>query len=197
MRQVVLPIKDDQVLKQVQDTLLHNFKAGRRNLTIFQVGKATLLRVSDVLRLKQLDIFDDYGAIKQSAYIHDKKTGKRNVLYLKPVEDDLALYAQWLRQHKYYGKTEWLFPSTTRPQKHIDERQFYNVMHKTGELLGINYLGTHTMRKTGAYRVYVQSHYNIGLVMQLLNHSSQAMTLAYLGLDQESREHMLDEIDFG
>lgn len=108
MRQVVLPIKDDQVLKQVQDTLLHNFKAGRRNLTIFQVGKATLLRVSDVLRLKQLDIFDDYGAIKQNVYIHDKKTGKRNVLYLKPVEDDLALYAQWLRQHKYYGKTEWL-----------------------------------------------------------------------------------------
>ena len=113
MRQVVLPIKDDQVLKQVQDTLLHNFKAGRRNLTIFQVGKATLLRVSDVLRLKQLDIFDDYGAIKQNAYIHDKKTGKRNVLYLKPVEDDLVLYAQWLRQHKYYGQTEWLFPSTT------------------------------------------------------------------------------------
>lgn len=197
MRQVVLPIKDDHVLSEVQDTLLHNFKAGRRNYTIFQTGKATLLRVSDVLRLKQLDIFDDYGAIRQNAYIHDKKTGKRNLLYLKPVADDLAIYQQWLRQNKYYGETEWLFPSTTRPQKHIDERQFYNIMHSVGDLLGINYLGTHTMRKTGAYRVYVQSHYNIGLVMQLLNHSSEAMTLAYLGLDQESREHMLDSIDFG
>lgn len=28
------------------------------------------------------------------------------------------------------------------------------------------------MRKTGAYRVYTQSNYNIGLVMHLLNHSS-------------------------
>ena len=53
------------------------------------------------------------------------------------------------------------------------------------------------MRKTGAYRVYVQSNYNIGLVMRLLNHSSEAMTLAYLGLDQVSREQMLDKIDFG
>ena len=64
-------------------------------------------------------------------------------------------------------------------------------------LLGINYLGTHTMRKTGAYRVYTQSNYNIGLVMHLLNHSSEAMTLTYLGLDQASRETMLDQIDFG
>ena len=197
MRQIVLPIKDDEVLKQVQDTLLNNFKSGRRNYTIFQVGKATLLRVSDVLRLKQADVFDDYGAIKQHAFIKDKKTGKRNTLYLKPVMMDLVMYQQWLKRNGYEGTTEWLFPSTTRPQKHIDERQFYNVMAKVGELLDINYLGTHTMRKTGAYRVYVQSNYNIGLVMKLLNHSSEAMTLAYLGLDQVSREQMLDKIDFG
>lgn len=155
MRQIVLPIKDDEVLKQVQDTLLNNFKSGRRNYTIFQVGKATLLRVSDVLRLKQADVFDDYGAIKQHAFIKDKKTGKRNTLYLKPVMMDLVMYQQWLKRNGYEGTTEWLFPSTTRPQKHIDERQFYNVMAKVGELLDINYLGTHTMRKTGAYRVYV------------------------------------------
>lgn len=197
MRQIVLPIKDDEVLKQVQDTLLNNFKSGRRNYTIFQVGKATLLRVSDVLRLKQADVFDDYGAIKQHAFIKDKKTGKRNTLYLKPVMMDLVMYQQWLKRNGYEGTTEWLFPSTTRPQKHIDERQFYNVMAKVGDLLDINYLGTHTMRKTGAYRAYVQSNYNIGLVMKLLNHSSEAMTLAYLGLDQVSREHMLDKIDFG
>ena len=43
---------------------------------------------------------------------------------------------------------------------------------------------------------YSQS-YNIGLVMHLLNHSSEAMTLTYLGLDQASRETMLDQIDFG
>ncbi|WP_251575365.1 site-specific integrase [Limosilactobacillus agrestimuris] len=197
MKQLVLPIKDSNILSEVQDTLLNNFKAGRRNYTIFQVGKATLLRVSDVLRLKQSDVFDDYGTIREHAFIKDKKTGKQNTLYLKPVVSDLAMYQQWLKRKRYEGTTEWLFPSITRPQKHIDERQFYNVMHRVGELLDINYLGTHTMRKTGAYRVYVQSNYNIGLVMRLLNHSSEAMTLAYLGLDQISREQMLDQIDFG
>ena len=65
-------------------------------------------------------------------------------------------------------------------------------MARVGDLLSINYhyLGTHTMRKTGAYRVYTQSNYNIGLVIHLLNHSSEAMTLTYLGLDQASRDHV-------
>ena len=53
VQQLVLPIKDSNILKMVQDTLLDSFRAGRRNYTIFQVGKATLLRVSDVMKLKK------------------------------------------------------------------------------------------------------------------------------------------------
>lgn len=195
MKQVVLPIKDSNVLHEVQDTLLNNFQFGRRNYTIFQVGKATLLRVSDVLALRRNEIFDDDGSIKKTAYIRDKKTNKPNTLYLKPVKQDLQDYYAWLQENNI--QSEWLFPSTTHHDRHITEKQFYKIMAKVGDLLGINYLGTHTMRKTGAYRVYTQSNYNIGLVMTLLNHSSEAMTLKYLGLDQVSREKMLDQIDFG
>ncbi|UUF81127.1 tyrosine-type recombinase/integrase (plasmid) [Xanthomonas oryzae pv. oryzae] len=194
MKQLVLPIKDTNILHEVEDTLLKNFRYGRRNYTIFQVGKATLLRVSDVLALRRSEIFNEDGSIKKNAYIKDKKTGKPNILYLKPVKSDLTAYFRWLTEQNI--ESEWLFPSTRDHSRHITEKQFYKVMHKTGDLLGLNYLGTHTMRKTGAYRVYIQTHYNIGLVMELLNHSSEAMTLKYLGLDQVSREKMLDQVDF-
>lgn len=194
MKQLVLPIKDSNILHEVQDTLLNNFRYGRRNYTIFQVGKATLLRVSDVLALRSNKIFADDGIIKKNAYIRDKKTDKPNTLYLKPVNQDLIDYLQWLNENKI--QSDWLFPSIKHPDRHITEKQFYKIMAKTGDLLGINYLGTHTMRKTGAYRVYTQTHYNIGLVMSLLNHSSEAMTLKYLGLDQVSREQMLDKVSF-
>lgn len=195
MQQIVLPIKDSNVLKEVQDTLLHNFKAGRRNYTVFQVGKATLLRVSDVMKLRWADVFNESGTVRQNAFIHDQKTGKANLLYLKPVQADLLAYQAWLQENHLVS--DWLFPSIQHSDRHITEKQFYKIMSKVGDLLGINYLGTHTMRKTGAYRVYTQSNYNIGLVMHLLNHSSEAMTLAYLGLDQASQETMLDQIDFG
>lgn len=194
MKQLVLPIKDSNILHEVQDTLLNNFRYGRRNYTIFQVGKATLLRVSDVLALRRNEIFNDDGTIKKNAYIRDKKTDKPNTLYLKPVNQDLIDYLQWLNENKI--QSDWLFPSIKHPDRHITEKQYYKVMAKTGDLLGINYLGIHTMRKTGAYRVYTQTHYNIGLVMSLLNHSSEAMTLKYLGLDQVSREQMLDKVSF-
>lgn len=216
VKQIVLPIKDRNVLREVQDTLKHNFKYGERNYTIFQVGKATLLRVSDVLRLKYVDVYDAEGNVKQHAYIHDKKTGKPNYLYLKPVVNDLKHYQQWLKEHCI--NSEWLFPSFSFYQytiqyfnrdthhcdnhygreytNHVTERQFYKVMHKVGNLLNINYLGTHTMRKTGAFMVYEQTNHNIALVMKLLNHSSEKMTLAYLGLDQETTEQILDTIHF-
>ena len=194
MKQLVLPIKDSNILHEVQDTLLNNFRYGRRNYTIFQVGKATLLRVSDVLALRRNEIFNDDGTIKKNAYIRDKKTDKPNTLYLKPVNQDLIDYLQWLNENMI--QSDWLFPSIKHPDRHITEKQFYKIMAKTGDLLGINYLGTHTMRKTGAYRVYTQTNYNIGLVMSLLNHSSEAMTLKYLGLDQVSREQMLDKVSF-
>ena len=194
MKQLVLPIKDTNVLHEVEDTLLHNFREGRRNYTIFQVGKATLLRVSDVLALRRSEIYEDDGTIKKNAYNRDKKTGKPNILYLKPVKQDLIDYFNWLNEQNI--QSEWLFPSSRDYSRHITEKQFYKVMAKTGDLLGINYLGTHSMRKSGAYRVYTQTHYNIGLVMSLLNHSSEAMTLKYLGLDQVSREKMLDEVKF-
>lgn len=89
LKQIVYPIKDSVVLEQVQNCLLNSFQMGRRNYTIFQVGKAILLRVSDVLRLKYSDVFDENGQVKSDAYIHDKKTGKANTLYLNLVRDDL------------------------------------------------------------------------------------------------------------
>ena len=124
-----------------------------------------------------------------------KITGKANTLYLKPVQQDLLHYQDWVVQENI--NSEWLFPSTAHPDCYITEKQFYKVMAHVGDLLDINYLGTHTMRKTGAYRVYTQSNYNISLVMHLLNNSSESMTLTYLGLNQDSRETMLNQIDFG
>ena len=91
MKQLVLPIKDSNILHEVEDSLLNNFRYGRRNYTIFKIGKATLLRVSDVLALRRNEIFNDDGTIKKNAYIRDKKTDKPNTLYLKPVQSDLLI----------------------------------------------------------------------------------------------------------
>lgn len=81
MKQIVLPIKDSNILREVQDTLLHNFRFGRRNYTIFQVGKATLLRVSDVLALRRSEIFADDG-INQEKRVHSRSKDRKTQYFV-------------------------------------------------------------------------------------------------------------------
>src|SRR5699024_4275251 len=107
MKQGVLPLKASNVLHVREHSSLRNCRYGRRNYTIYQVGKATLIRVSDVLALRRNEIFNDDGTIKKNAYIKDKKTGKPNVLYLKPVKQDLSEYFNWLTEKNIQSK--WLF----------------------------------------------------------------------------------------
>ena len=61
---------------------------------------ATLLRVSDVLRLKKSDVYDERGRVKKNAYLIDKKTKKPNTLYLNPIRHDLETYYDWLKSGK-------------------------------------------------------------------------------------------------
>lgn len=116
--------------------------AGRRDYTIFQVGKATLLRVSDVMTLKKSDVYNPDGSVKHTAFIHDKKTGKANTLYLKPVQQDLLQYHDWLVQQNI--NSDWLFPSTSRPDRPITEKQFYKIMARVVVKLVRKYAEKHT-----------------------------------------------------
>lgn len=189
MKRKILPIKNNQVLKQVEDALLYKFNYGTRNHMIFQVGKVTLLRVSDVLNLHYHDIFNEQGKVKLNTYL-DSLTA----LYLDPLEVDLVRYRLWRETHQI--NSMWLFPSMQNQQKHLSQHQYYKIMQKVGDLLNLDYLGTDTMRKTGAYQIYQQTHHNIDFVMKLLNYTSEKRTLTYLGLDDINQQTLLDTIDF-
>lgn len=65
MQQIVLPTKDSNILKSVQETLLDSFRTDRRNYTIFQLDKATVLRVSDVMQLKKQMFLTQMGRLSK------------------------------------------------------------------------------------------------------------------------------------
>lgn len=72
-----------------------------------------MLRVRDVMKLRWVDVFNENGTVRQNAFIHDRKTGKPNTLYLKLVQTELLLYHQWQLDHKI--ASEWLFPYIQAP----------------------------------------------------------------------------------
>ena len=79
---------------------------------------------------------------------------------------------------------EWLFASR-RGGKPITRIQAYRIIQDACFEAGItDKIGTHTLRKTFGYHFY-QEHKDIGLLQYIFNHSSQQVTLLYIGITQD------------
>lgn len=180
MKNLVEPIKNKKDIEAVEKFLeLHS----KRNRLIFAIGINTGLRVSDILGLNVEDVKD-----KNYVEIREKKTGKYKRF---PLNSKLkALIKEYLsveRSKKYsLSGTEPLFIG----KKHcrLDRSQVYRFLNDACKQLGIlANVGTHTMRKSFGYHFY-KKYNDVALLQKILNHSSPAITLRYIGVDQ-------DEID--
>ena len=180
MKNVVEPIKSKKDIEAVEQYLL---KRNRRNHLIFIFGINTGLRVSDILGLNIADV-----ANKTYVEIREKKTGKYKRFPLNnKLREFIKNYLKTERKQVYtLDKKEPLFVG----KKHcrLDRSQVYRFLNDACNEVGLSInIGTHTMRKTFGFHNYKQFN-DIALLQKILNHSSPAITLRYIGVDQ-------DEID--
>ena len=176
MKNLVEPIKSKKALNAVEEYLKNKSK---RNRLIFVFGINTGLRVSDILGLNMRDVED-----KTFVEIKEKKTGKYKRF---PLNNKLqVLIKDYLkdRNNVYtFDSEEPLFVG--KKHKRLHRSQVYRFLNKACEALKINVnVGTHTMRKSFVYHFYKQYN-DIALLQKILNHSSPAITLRYIGITQE------------
>jgi site-specific recombinase XerD len=60
----------------------------------------------------------------------------------------------------------------------------------------VYHISSHSIRKSVANEVYLNSGKDIYSVMKFLNHSSILVTQKYLGIDQEQREQMFNQLNY-
>ena len=153
---------------------LKNTKHGQRNVLIAKIGLTTGLRISDILKIKVSDIKN-----KTQTTIIEKKTGKKRTIYLDNIIGDIINYLNTLD-----NTSEWLFPAPSNSMNHLSEHQYYKILQKTADLLGFDFIGTHTLRKTFARFFYLETK-DISTLMTILNHSSQKITLNYIDITED------------
>lgn len=180
MKNLVEPIKSKKDIDRIEKYLE---KHSRRNRLIFAFGINTGLRVSDILGLNVEDVEG-----KNYVEIREKKTGKYKRFPLNAkLKTLIKEYLSVERSKKYsLSETEPLFIG----KKHcrLDRSQVYRFLNDACKQLGIiANVGTHTMRKSFGYHFY-KKYNDVALLQKILNHSSPAITLRYIGVDQ-------DEID--
>lgn len=168
---IVEPIREPEKVKEVYEYLL---KKNKRDAIMYLFGIYTGLRISDILKFKVKD------AYKKGYSIREQKTGKQKIYDWNPfLHRELKKYIEGKDPEQY------LFISREGNNKPITRNRAYGIIKQGCADCGIYNVGTHTLRKTFGYHFYLQSKHNIVILMEIFNHSSEAITLRYIGITQE------------
>lgn len=176
--QEVEPIKNVRDINKIKQYLYG--KENKRDYCIFVVGINVGLRAGDLLSLKVKDVTDG-NTIFDTVTIKEQKTGKtRNFALNKNAKEAIQLYINSLAD---YAFEDYLFKS--RKGGHLGVRPLHHIIKTLTNDLGIKgNFGTHTLRKTMAYHRYI-NNVPLETLQKLLNHSSSAITLRYIGITQK------------
>ncbi len=176
--QEVEPIKNTRDINKIKQYLYG--KENKRDYCIFVVGINVGLRAGDLLSLKINDVTDG-NIVFDTVTIKEQKTGKtRNFALNKNAKEAIQLYINSLAD---YNLNDYLFKS--RKGGHLGVRPLHHIIKTLTKDLGIKgNFGTHTLRKTMAYHRYI-NNVPLETLQKLLNHSSSAITLRYIGITQK------------
>lgn len=182
MNMTVEPIRDRQKINSIYYYL--KGKDPKYGL-LFKFGLNTGLRISDILPIKVSDIFISDKKFREHLIIREKKTQKEKKIKLNDILK--AEINSYMKNRKITG-SPYLFYSNKGGC--ISRIQSYRVLKEAAECCGVENFGTHSLRKTWGYWTYKKSKYNIGLIMDTFNHSSQQITLRYIGISQDQKDEL-------
>jgi integrase len=186
------PFTPDQV-RLIREIL--RAEGNLRDLALFCVAIDTMLRASDLLKLKVSDVVEGLdGKIKSEFPVQQQKTTQPTVVALTPNSQDTLV--RWIRES---GKLSWdylftgLRKSKNRPISDSQYRKLVKTWAKLARLDPGEY-STHSLRRTKASLIY-QATNNPEVVRQLLGHTSIASTSAYLNIGKKEALEIARRID--
>jgi len=171
----VEPIRDREIIAAMKREFIGY---SIRDHGLFTLGINSALRISDLIKLTVGDMR------KPELYIRMTKTGKEIFL---PISSQLLRELRPLMDGK--EDHEYLFMSRQKKKienirKHIDRSVAYRLLRRVGKKYGLEHIGTHSLRKTFAYHHY-KEHKNLAVLMDLLGHTDEYVTLRYIGISQD------------
>jgi integrase len=174
----VEPIREKEVLEKIKSILS---ASSSRDHFLLILGLNTGLRLGDMLPLKVQDVKG-----KKFIKIVEKSTGKIKRFPLnKELREQITEYTLGMEDNDY------LFASR-KTKKPVQRDRAYKIIKRAAEEAGVEFVGTHTMRKTFGYHFY-QKYKDVNFLQTLFNHSSQSVTLRYIGVSQEEIDETIDD----
>jgi len=174
----VQPIRDKELIERMKQELAKN---GSRDEFLFTFGINTGLRISDILNLKVGDVRG-----KSHIPLKETKTKKnRRVKLNYELQEAIEDFTKGMNESDYLFKSK-------RANTPIQRVQAYKIFNKAARNIGIEEIGTHTLRKTFGYHFYKKTG-DIAMLQDIFNHSAPSVTKRYIGINQDEIDEVMND----
>lgn len=201
------PIKSMDDIFKISRYLISE-KRYRDNM-LFIVGINFGLRVSDLRMLRFCNLINDNLTFKDSFAVFEKKTRNtrkrkknRYITINHAVIEAVTLY---LENTSDVSLSDYMFRSVSnrggKSNNPLSIKSIDRILKGLATDLDLNVkMSTHTLRKTFCYHQMVMSHNDsrkLLLLQKMLNHSSPAQTLDYIGITAEEIDEAYKQLNLG
>lgn len=166
-----------------QFTLFLSFNSNTIYLDIWKLSVNTALRISDLLNLRINDCVN-----KDHLHILESKTSNtRNNRTYRKITLNSTAKSIIARRARLYPNDEFLFQAkhtNATSIKPISRQSVHTAFSKAGKACGLH-VSTHSARKTLGAKMY-SAGVPIATIQKLLKHSSESITLQYIGITQKN-----------
>lgn len=173
----VQPIRDPKVIEAIKQYLRLR---SMRNYLFFCFGIYSGLRVSDLRSLKVHMVRGTHVKLREQK----NKNLKRFIIHPE-IRDDLDRYIEGKKDYEYLFPSRQIKTKSRLRGQPFDRSTAYKMLNQAAKHFELTDIGTHTMRKTWGYHLYMQDPRNLALLMDMFGHSDPSVTLRYIGITQD------------
>ena len=196
---ITQPIRDIAELKKVK-RYYREVKPNKRNSLLVVCGLNTALRISDILKLRWKDVYNEnLLSFKSHIDVKEQKTGKKTTVFInKNLKEAFASFLKDIIAKK--GKLcevmeQFIFLGQKSTDKPISRIQAFRIISEAAKKCLLSHkVSCHSLRKTFGYHAWKKG-VSPALLTSIYNHSSYKITTRYLGIEQDDRDEVFELVN--
>ena len=201
------PIKNMDDISRISKYLIEHRRY--RDNMLFIVGINFGLRASDLRMLRFTNLITDGCSFRESFPVFEKKTRntrkRKKNRYITINSAVIEAVTLFLENTPGVTLSDYMFRSESNNGSALNEpiavRSIDRILKGIARDVGLDIrMSTHTLRKTFCYHQMVMSHNDgrkLMLLQKMLNHSSPAQTLDYIGITCEEIDAAYRKLNLG